>query len=56
MLLIQVFDVENRSAIVQTHTLFSIVKMVGAVVMVLMAAAIAYATITGILYWSGIGV
>ena len=40
----------------QTQTLFSVVKMVGAVVMVLMAAAIAYATIIGISYWSGIGV
>lgn len=40
----------------QTRALFSIVRAVGYVVVLLMVAAIIYAGTTGILYWSGIGV
>jgi len=41
---------------VQALALFNVFKVVGLVVLVLMAAAICYAGIIGISYWSGIGV
>lgn len=40
----------------QTRVLFSILRIVSYVVVVLMLAAIVYAGATGIRYWSGIGV
>lgn len=40
----------------QVHTLFNIFKIVSNVVLVAMLAAIGYACIIGIAYWSGIGV
>lgn len=40
----------------QTRVLFSILRTVGYVVVLLMLAAIIYASATGIRYWAGIGV
>ncbi|HWK72450.1 hypothetical protein [Pollutimonas sp. M17] len=40
----------------QALALFNVLKIIGLVVLVLMAAAIGYAGIIGISYWSGIGV
>lgn len=38
------------------HPLYGVVKIVGIVVIVLMASAMIYAMSTSIAYWSGIGV
>ncbi|MDX3896219.1 hypothetical protein [Pusillimonas sp.] len=38
------------------RVLFSILRIVGYLVLLLMLAAIVYASATGIRYWSGIGV
>jgi hypothetical protein len=41
---------------VQTQALYRALKIVSSVVLVVMIAAIGYASIVGITYWSGIGV
>jgi len=47
---------EQGGYTVGTRVLFSILRIVGYLVVLLMLAAIIYAGATGIRYWSGIGV
>ena len=52
----RILNSNGGDAIMQADGLYRITKIVGWVVLALMVIAIFYACITGIRYWSGIGV